>query len=363
MPHPLYVPRINNNDDVVKIVRLAATAGQHVRRGETVAEIESDKAVMSVEAETDGCILKILCGVGDEVAVGGVMMWLGASSDEIVADTVDPAALARRGRAEPTAKARALLAKHGLTADEVPATSDRLSASDVEAYLARRLAPVAETTQVNETEPLPATAGDLRPLTVVERGMLHTVSWHRDHAIAAYVEMEFDPKPWEEQSAAFAAQHKLMTSPMLALIAHRLIALAGEIAKINATLVDGQLYQYRQTNLGFTVQAGDTLYLVVARDAGSLDAAGFVAALGELQRHAIGKKLRPDESQGATIGFSSMARWGISRHIPILAPQTSLMVAHAAPRTSGMAVLGATYDHRVLSGFAVSSVLQRLACP
>ena len=31
-------------------------------------------------------------------------------------------------------------------------------------------------------------------------------------------------------------------------------------------------------------------------------------------------KLRPDESSGATLAFSSMARWNVSRHVPILPP-------------------------------------------
>src|SRR5262249_1300554 len=69
------------------------------------------------------------------------------------------------------------------------------------------------------------------------------------------------------------------------------------------------------------------------------------------------------ESSGATVSLSSMARWGVSRHTPILPPQTSLIVAHAASDRSGTAVLGATYDHRLLTGFDVVNVLRALAQP
>jgi len=58
-----------------------------------------------------------------------------------------------------------------------------------------------------------------------------------------------------------------------------------------------------------------------------------------------------------------MARWNVSRHIPILPPQTSLIIAHAAPKNAVNAVLGATYDHRVLTGFDVAQVLQALSRP
>jgi hypothetical protein len=38
-------------------------------------------------------------------------------------------------------------------------------------------------------------------------------------------------------------------------------------------------------------------------------------------------------------------------------------VAHAAPRHGGRAVLGASYDHRVLSGFDVARLLHQLSQP
>ena len=65
---------------------------------------------------------------------------------------------------------------------------------------------------------------------------------------------------------------------------------------------------------------------------------------------------------GATISFSSMARWQASRHIPVLPPNTAIIVAHAAAR-DGSATIGATYDHRILSGFDAISVLRGIITP
>ena len=72
--------------------------------------------------------------------------------------------------------------------------------------------------------------------------------------------------------------------------------------------------------------------------------------------------LRPDETSGATVGFSSMARWAVGRHVPVLLPQTAFMVAHTAP-CGGSTTLGVTYDHRVLNGGEVVRALQLLAVP
>ena len=54
-----------------------------------------------------------------------------------------------------------------------------------------------------------------------------------------------------------------------------------------------------------------------------------------------GNALMMLEKRGCPVrSFSSMARWNVSRHVPILPPYTSLIVAHAAPKGAGTAVLG-----------------------
>ena len=149
-------------------------------------------------------------------------------------------------------------------------------------------------------------------------------------------------------------------SPLVSLMAWRLVQLAKEHPEINATLADGEKYVYDHVNLGFTVQAGERLYVVVVQKAEELSAIDFVKKLGDLQRSATSNSLRPDETSGATIAISSMARWPVTRHVPLLVPCTALMIAHTAS-VGGTATLGATYDHRVLSGADTVRVLQALS--
>ena len=373
MPHPVYVPCVNINDDIVLIVDVTVSAGDTVKVGDMIAEVETDKAVIPVEAEQDGYVLKVLCDVEERVKVGAVMMWIGDSPDEPVPESVskkpseEPAGTTSL---QPTAKARTLLDKHNLNAGQVPHQGERLTARDIEAFIAGQggtaggiTAAQADSPQTFE-EQLPGTTGSLRPLSAEEQGMVSTVTWHRDHAVTAYLEMVYDQQAWNDYAAAFAERHKFMLSPLLPLMAYRLVKLARDMPKINTTLVNGQKYLYDQVNLGFTVQVGETLYLTVVQQADAMDDRQFIDALGEVQRHAMAKKLRPDESRDATLGFSSMARWNVSRHVPVLAPYTALMVAHSAPPRGGQsAVLGASYDHRILSGNDVAKVLQELTQP
>jgi pyruvate dehydrogenase E2 component (dihydrolipoamide acetyltransferase) len=369
MPVPLHTPRLNNNDDFVRLTHLFVSPGTFVRRGDPVADVETDKAGFTVEADQDGYVLGYSSQVGETIAVGSVLAWIGATEDEKIpaADGKGAAGTAGGSSIAPTLKAALLLAQYGLAARDIPASGRRLSASDVEQYIATQGAKVGQRRTVSVAEPqnpspMLAEPGKQVQLTPVQHGMLRTVAWHKSEAVPAYLEVFYDPAPWVEYAAAFQQQHRLLLSPLLALLARRLVGAAIEQTSINATLLGEQKHVYDHVNLGFTVQSGDNLMVVVVREAENLDEISFAQKLGELQRRAMRNALRPDDISGATIGFSSMARWAVSQHVPILLPQTALMVAHTA--TSGAsACMGATYDHRVLNGGEVVRTLQVLARP
>ena len=195
------------------------------------------------------------------------------------------------------------------------------------------------------------------------------MSWQREHAVATYLELEYDPRPWDGDAAAFARAGRQLLNLLLALMAYRTARLAAKL-NANATIVeDGEpsLASYQHVNLGFTVQAGESLFLCVVDLADTMDETAFVARLGELQRRAMANRLAPVEMRGATVGFTSMARWGIRRHIPVLAPDTSLMVAHCAPARDGGAAGRCCWARPTttacLTGFDVARLLQKLANP
>ena len=389
MPSPLYTPRVNNNDDSVRLVKLLVRPGDAVRAGQLVAEVETDKANFTVESDRDGFVLQINQSLNDTISVGSVLLWLGTTSDEaapVAAAAVATTRATSNGAAEPTLKAAQLLIRHGLSARDVPARGERLTVGDIETFLASggggekgsvRLKPDAATdvttdattdgtkdaTTIAKTIAAPAIArGVTQPLTPEERGMLRTVLWQRDEAVPGYVELAFDASPWDRAAADFQKREKLLLNPLLALMAHRLARLAAAQARLNSTIVGDARHVYDTVNLGFTVQTDTTLYLAVVHDAASLGCREFIDQLGRLQRGALAHALKAADLTGATVSFSSMARWNVARHVPVLPPFTSLIVAHAGTR-DGMGTLGATYDHRVLTGFDALSALQALAQP
>jgi pyruvate dehydrogenase E2 component (dihydrolipoyllysine-residue acetyltransferase) len=50
--------------------------GDPIRRGDTIAEIETEKVTVGLEAMTSGTLIEIVAGPGDEVAVGQPIAWL-----------------------------------------------------------------------------------------------------------------------------------------------------------------------------------------------------------------------------------------------------------------------------------------------
>jgi pyruvate dehydrogenase E2 component (dihydrolipoamide acetyltransferase) len=364
MPFPLLVPRINNNDDSVRLTKVLIDLGAFMRQGDPIADIETDKAVFTIEAEQEGYLLTVTANAGDTVDVGSVLAWIGSSPDEPVPASSPQSSAPPESKGEISLKAAQLLAQFGLEAAEIPSEGNRLTAADVERYVKSRgleSARPAASTSAKITPPLLA-PGRLVKLTPEQHGMLKTVEWQTQEAAPAYVEIAYDASAWEHYARDFEKSNRLLLSAVLPLLAWRLAQLARLNPDINVTLSDGKKYVYDHINVGFTVQAGKHLYLVVVHAAENLSQAEFVRKLADLQRAALKNSLHPEETSGATIGFSSMARWPVTRHVPILIPRTALMIAHTAP-LSGAATLGATYDHRALSGGDVVEILQALARP
>jgi pyruvate/2-oxoglutarate dehydrogenase complex dihydrolipoamide acyltransferase (E2) component len=363
MATAIHVPRINNNDDEVKLAALAVSVGQYVTKGQVLAQVETDKAVVEVEAGSDGFVLAIQGDLDARLQVGHVLMWLGQDMDVKVPERDDALAQGAALGSAPTAKARAMLQEHGLDPANIPSSGGRLTVGDVERFLATRGEPRGFAGSAPAAEVLlPDQPGDLKPLKSEERGMLSTVLWHRDVAVPGYVEITYDTALWDTYAQAFGKRHGLMLNPVLPLMAWRLVELARHNPRLNATIVGTQRYEYTDVHLGSTVQVGDVLYLAVVRNSSQLGALGFVTAMVDLQRRAASHTLGPQETQGTTLGFSSMARWKVARHIPILSPHTALMVAHTIG-SDGVGVLGATYDHRVMGGSDVASALKKLTKP
>ena len=371
MAKAVYVPRLNSNDDEMVVVNVFVKPGDQVKKGEALLELETSKTVIEVESEESGFILKIDCNEADVVQVGSVVAWIGASCDE-PEPVATPIATSDEQKG-PTLKALKLLEQYSLKIGDIPFSGDRLTAEDVERHV--------KSAGSLKTAPMPSLRAQARavddiavpysrkPLSGPHRGMVETVQWHRDIPAHTYLEVIYNQAVWKEYAADFAKTNKMMMSPLLGLMAYRLVRLAVEYPSINATIDSSDLLQYETVNLGFTIEASGQLYLLVVENAQQYSATEFLNRLAELQRKAFKRDLKKNEMTGATVTFTSLANRGVSRHLPILPPHSALIVSHSAPQPFGktedaeFSTLGATYDHRVLDGAQTAQILNLFAVP
>ncbi|MGH7195042.1 MAG: biotin/lipoyl-containing protein, partial [Candidatus Saccharimonadales bacterium] len=186
MAIPLLTPRVNNNDDTVRLVHLFVEPKTQVRRGDPVADIETEKATFTVEAEQDGYILGFNANKGDTIEVGSVLAWIGASADEPAPETAHPERreTAQESRAT-TLKAALLLSHYKIAPERLSRNAGRITAEEVERYISEQalaapnpaIAPAAISHSI--------AAGSRMPFSPEERGMLRTVEWHKREAVPA----------------------------------------------------------------------------------------------------------------------------------------------------------------------------------
>src|SRR3954453_23257982 len=80
------MPRLSDSMEEGTILKLIVEEGGEVKRGEPLCEIETDKANMTYEADTDGTLIEIVVPEGETVALGEVIARIGEAGEEKQAD-------------------------------------------------------------------------------------------------------------------------------------------------------------------------------------------------------------------------------------------------------------------------------------
>jgi pimeloyl-ACP methyl ester carboxylesterase len=106
MAHEIVMPRVDMDMTTGRMGAWRAAEGAHVVKGETLFEIETDKAAMEVDAPASGVLRFVAASEGDVLPVGSCIGWIVAEGEDFVPPATSPAA--------------------------APATPDRSARSDVE---------------------------------------------------------------------------------------------------------------------------------------------------------------------------------------------------------------------------------------
>ena len=66
-----------------RLVKWTKQEGDAVKTGDTLAEVETDKAVMELVARADGQLIKVMASEGSTVPVGSVVAYIGAPGEKV----------------------------------------------------------------------------------------------------------------------------------------------------------------------------------------------------------------------------------------------------------------------------------------
>src|SRR5215831_13145479 len=105
MAFSVVMPALVMAQETGKLLAWRKKEGERVSKGEPLLEIETDKAVVEVEAPADGVLAGIKASEGAEIPVGQTIAWIVAPGEKPPADSAAPAPAARavtQPKAEPS---------------------------------------------------------------------------------------------------------------------------------------------------------------------------------------------------------------------------------------------------------------------
>lgn len=147
----IVMPRLNANDDDGVIVKWFKAPGQQTARGDLVVQVETSKAAVDIEAEAEGFFFPLV-EVGARPAIGAPIAWIASVYNHaaLVRDRDATGTKTSEGSRLASRKALDLMAKAGLSIDDIPGGGP-IAAGDVEKALAARRPMQATPSQVADT--------------------------------------------------------------------------------------------------------------------------------------------------------------------------------------------------------------------
>ena len=366
------VPTINANDEFVVVVRWHAAEGARVAKGVPLVDVETTKAVVTVEAEAEGW-LRHRARENTEIAVGAELAWFFPEESElsaagsgdataVPATLVSPASLVAPA-SKPLASVVPEVAGEFSVTRLTPA-AEKLSASlglapatlageklglVTSARLRALLAPPTVTPSptndgLRRERDVPAKRAEIQALTEGAEGNLRS-------SLTVY----FD-------SAGVRARAEADGGGLLPLVLAELAPLLAAHPRFTAFYEAGRIAYYDAVHLGVAIDLGQGLRVVTVRDATTLDAAKIGQRLADLTLDYMENKLAPSDVQGATFTVTDLSAFDVLQFEPLINGRQSAILGLGGDATLPGHPMSLTvaFDHRVLNGREVAAFLQAL---
>ncbi|HET7130421.1 MAG TPA: dihydrolipoamide acetyltransferase family protein [Gaiellaceae bacterium] len=361
MTTELNMPKLSDSVADAVIVKWLKAPGEAFRRGDGLLEVETDKATVVYEAETDGTLETILVPEGGTAAVGEPIAAL-AEGRSPAGNGTAPAA-ADRPNATPVARRTAVELGVSLHGVEGTGPGGRIGREDV-----LRVAAASPT-------PPPADArGEAR--VVVPTPTQATIARRMAESAATIPSFTVSADADVSQIVALrrgAREERGDAAPSLNdFVVKAAAAVLGEQPRFNGSWVDGSIACYSRINVGVAVATDDALLVPVVADADAKTLGEIAAETRRLADAARRRALKPEDLQGGTFTVSNLGMFGVRSFTAIVdPPQAAILAVGTVRRVPTEDVAGGVVfrdvmtltlscDHRVVYGADGARFLSRL---
>ena len=413
------MPKMSDTMTEGTIIAWHKKEGDAVKSGDVLAEVETDKATMDLEAYEEGTLLYIGVKEGASVAVDAVIAVIGEKGANfkvlvdgsgsapagqapanVPAPVEEPAQPAEstqnghetNGRVKASPLAKAIAEQKGINLQQVHGTGPegRIVKADVESFSPPAAvapakpaaqpqtapAPQPAVVQVAQVAPQPVTApvpaGDYEdvPVSQMRKTIARRLSESLFTAPHFYLTMEIN------MDKAMALRGQVNAVAPVKVSFNDFVIKASALAlkqhpNVNSSWLGDKIRKYGYVNIGVAVAVDEGLLVPVIRNADQKTLSTISGEVKVLAGKAKDKKLQPKDWEGSTFSISNLGMFGIDEFTAIINPPDACILAVGAikqtvvfdgetPKPANVMKVTLSCDHRVVDGAMGAAFLQSL---
>ena len=412
MAEIIRMPRMSDTMEEGNIVNWLKNEGDKVDIGETIAEVETDKATMELDSYSEGVLLHIAVKEGP-VPINGVIAVIGQAGEdwkaalEAAGDSngapkaeepaapvgeppAQPAPTAEPASDEPSDEdrikasplARSIAQEAGVDLSQVKGSGDqgRIVKRDVEAFLSAAPASQPQAPAAEPAEEAPSVVpfafsgtGDNfeeKPVSQMRKTIARRLSQSKFTAPHFYLTIEVDM----EKAIAIRKQINEVSPVKISfndLVVKAAAASLRQHPAVNASWLDDRIRYHKEVHIGVAVAVDDGLLVPVVRYADMKSLSQLNQEIKAYAERAKIRKIAPEEMQGNTFTISNLGMFGIEEFTGIINPPDACILAvgtivEKPVVKDGAIVVGQrmkmtlSCDHRIVDGATGARFLETL---
>jgi pyruvate dehydrogenase E2 component (dihydrolipoamide acetyltransferase) len=388
MAFSVVMPALEMAQETGKLLSWRKKEGDRVSKGEPLLEIETDKAVMEIEAPADGLLAGISAQAGAEIPVGRTIAWIVAPGEAAPA-SIGP------DSTRPIARQKTESYPASVATSKTDATGDSQRISPKARRLAKELG--VELTAVHGSGPggeilasdIQAAAAQSSSAAVLAsnpHGRLETPS-NLARLMAERTAMSWKTVPhfFLSRSIKAAALNRYRahiasemerTHNVRVTHTHLLISITARTLlkhpRLNSSWTADGILLHDHVNMGIAVGVKDGVVATVVPNADTATIPEIAIRVREMAERARANRLRPSDIADATFTISNLGMYGVDAFSAIISPPQAAVLAIGSVADRVVAVEGTpavrpmmnvtlSCDHRVGDGVCAANFLNHLA--